>query len=316
VNELNTSDKLDLYSFRYLEVLLGRPRAELKDLASGAVRHYRPFLQKPKERPFARKITAPKKRWIDNPVNPLKMIQARILECILGQLILPEHLLGGIKGKSILENARLHLRGKYLLTIDIKNFFPSISPKHVQSVFRKLLNCSPDVSHLLTGLTTCRGRLPQGSSTSPLLANLVLSSFDSEVRAVCLANKVCYSSWVDDLAFSGNSVSQVVGPVIAVLANSGFRVSHRKIVLMGPTDRKLLNKLVLGKLVTVQKQYKARIRAGIHNLVCGKVGADGAEAYVESLKGSINYLGLFDPNKANKLRLRLLDACAKEHVLD
>jgi len=34
-------------------------------------------------------------------------------------------------------------------------------------------------------------------------------------------------------------------------------------------------------------------------------------AYVESLKGSINYLGLFDPERAGKLRLQLRDASAK-----
>ena len=33
-----------------------------------------------------------------------------------------------------------------------------------------------------------------------------------------------------------------------------------------PGDREVLNKLLLGKFVTVQKQYIARIRAGIHNL--------------------------------------------------
>jgi hypothetical protein len=34
-------------------------------------------------------------------------------------------------------------------------------------------------------------------------------------------------------------------------------------------------------------------------------------AYVESLKGSINYLELFDPERASKLRLQLRDASAK-----
>jgi len=167
VNELSASDSLNLYSLRYLEILLGRSRAELRDLASGAVRYYKPFLQKPKARPFARKITAPKKRWIDNPIDPLKMIQARIQERLLARLILPEHLLGGVKGKSILENAKLHFGGKYLVTIDIKNFFPTITPRQVQAVFRRLLNCSPDVSRLLTGLTTCRGRLPKELRLAP-----------------------------------------------------------------------------------------------------------------------------------------------------
>src|SRR6266849_3357333 len=75
--------------------------------------------------------------------------------------------------------------------------------------------------------------------------------------------------------------------------------------------RKLLNKLVLGKIVTVQKQYRNRIRAGIHNLVCGRVKHRDAGAYVVSLNGSINYLGLFDPKKAIKLRGQLKDAVDK-----
>gem|GEM_PF-5341043 len=106
-------------------------------------------------------------------------------------------------------------------------------------------------------------------------------------------------------------MSQVVGPVVSVLMRAGFRVSHRKIVLMGPRDRKLLNNLVLGKVVTVQKQYRSRVRAGIHNLEGGKVMVYEVGAYVESLKGSINYLGLFDPERAGKLRLQLRDASAK-----
>jgi hypothetical protein len=80
---------------------------------------------------------------------------------------------------------------------------------------------------------------------------------------------------------------------------------------MGPSDRKLLNNLVLGKVVAVQKQYRSRVRAGIHNLACGRVMACEVGAYVESLKGSINYLGLFDPKRATKLRLQLRDASSK-----
>jgi len=307
-NRLNAGATLDLYSLAYVEALLGRSRGELKDLAHHATRYYKPFLWKPKERWFAKREEPPKKRWIDNPIDPLKMIQSRIHERILSPLVLPEHLLGGVHGKSIGDNARLHLQARCLVTIDIKNFFPSVAPKQVQSVFRKLLNCSPDVSYLLTGLTTCRDRLPQGAPTSPLLANLVLSSFDREIRSVCRENAICYSSWIDDLAFSGNSVREIIGPVISVLMKAGFRVAHRKIEIMGPGDRKILNKLVLGRFVTVQKQYKRQIRAGIHNLVWGKVGDEDVGAYIVSLRGSINYVRLFDPGKANRMEQQLESA--------
>jgi RNA-directed DNA polymerase len=306
---LNASVRLDLYSLRGLEFLLGRSRTELRDLSSNAVRHYEPFPLKPKPRWFAKDTKPPKKRWIDHPVDPLKAIQSRIQERLLSRLILPEHLLGGVRGKSIVHNARLHLGARYLVTIDIKNFFPSVRPAQVRNVFRKILNCSPDVSHLLTGLTTCRGRLPQGAPTSPLLANLVLSSFDGEIRNVCEKNRICYSTWIDDLAFSGDSAANVVGPVIGLLMEAGFRVSHQKVRRMGPGERKILNNLVLGKFVTVQKQYKSRIRAGIHNLRCGRIPRHETGAYIEGLRGCIGYLRLFDTKRASALELQLAMAC-------
>lgn len=294
---------------RQLEVLLGRSRLDLRDLASKAIHFYKPFLLKTAPRKFAKKVEPIKKRWIDNPIDPLKAIQSRVHERILSPLLMPEHLLGGVKGKSIWENAQLHLGARCLVTIDIKNFYPSITPSHVRSVFQKTLNCSTSVAILLTGLTTCRGRLPQGAPTSPLLANLVLSSFDGEIRSVCNEHKIHYSSWVDDLAFSGDSPVQVIEPVIATLGKAGFHVSHRKIKRMGPGDRKVLNNLLLGKFVTIRKQYRARIRAGIHNFKCGRVPAGEAGAYFESLKGNIGYLRLFDPKKATNLEQCLRDTC-------
>lgn len=316
MSELSTASaivdaSLDLYSVRQLAYLLGRSRAELEDLALKAVRFYEPFPLKAKQRWFARNIKPPKKRWIDHPVDPLKAIQSRIQERLLCRLVLPEHLLGGVKGKSIVHNARMHLGARCLVTIDIKNFFPSVTPNQIRNVFRTVLNCSPQISYLLTGLTTCRGRLPQGAPTSPLLANLVLSSFDSGIRSICGENGIRYSTWIDDLAFSGNSVSGIIEPVVATLMRSGFRVSHHKTKYMGPGDRKVLNNLVLGKFVTVQKQYRSRIRAGIHNLRSGQVPTHDIAAYVEGLRGSIGYLRLFDPRRAEAMLLALRTVCGE-----
>ena len=74
---------------------------------------------------------------------------------------------------------------------------------------------------------------------------------------------------------------------------------------MGPGGRKILNKLVLGRFVTVQREYLSRIRAGIHNLRCGKVAPAEVYGYVESLKGNISYLRLFDVKKADRFQARL-----------
>jgi hypothetical protein len=86
---------------------------------------------------------------------------------------------------------------------------------------------------------------------------------------------------------------------------AGFNVSHQKIKVMGPGKRKILNKLVLGRFVTVQKQYVSRIRAGIHNLKCGKVTTPELDDYAERLEGSIGYLRLFDTEKARRFQEQL-----------
>jgi RNA-directed DNA polymerase len=296
---------LDLYSFRHLEFLLGFSRVQLRDLSNHAPTHYRPFYKEPKVRPFARRAIAKKKRLIDNPTGVLKQVQRRINQMLLRPLLLPEHLLGGVPGKCIRDNAYLHLGAPCIVTVDIKKFFPSITPLQIYHVWRKHLNCSPRIAALLTRLTTLRGYLPQGSPTSTLLANLVLSGVDCGIRAECDAAEIRYSSWVDDLAFSGPKAREIIQSVVSTLMRAGFRLSHQKIKVMGPGHRKTLNKLVLSKFVSVERTYMSRIRAGIHNLKVGKVPSAEIAVYVRSLEGSINYVYLMQPQKAARLHSQL-----------
>jgi len=107
---------------------------------------------------------------------------------------------------------------------------------------------------------------------------------------------------VDDLAFSGLKAREIIQNVVTTLMLAGFRVSHQKIKVMGPGDRKTLNKLVLSKFVSVERKYMSRIRAGIHNLQVGSVPSGEVAVYIRSLEGSINYVHLMQPRQAAKLR--------------
>jgi RNA-directed DNA polymerase len=301
-------ESLDLYSFRHLEFLLSFSRAQLRELSGHAAKFYKPFYKEPKIRPFARRPVSNKKRLIDNPKGMLKIVQKRINQRLLKPLLLPEHLLGGVPGKCIRDNAFLHLGSPCIVTLDIKKFFPSITPLQIHRVWRLRLNCSPRIAALLTRLTTFRGYLPQGAPTSTLLANLVLSSADCGIKAACEAAGIRYSSWVDDLAFSGPKAREVVQQVVSALMRAGFRLSHKKIKVMGAGDRKTLNKLVLSRFVSVERKYLSQIRAGIHNLRVGRVLDTELALYIRSLEGSINYVHLMQPQKAAKFRSQLTAA--------
>src|ERR1700680_588070 len=143
---------LDLYSFRYLTVQLGFSRSQLLDLSAHAGGYYKPFPKQAKVRPFAHDVTPHKKRLIDNPTGLLKVVQSRIEGRLLARLAIPEHLLGGVRGKTIKENAALHFGAPFIVTVDIKNFFPSITPVQIYSVWNRTLNCSPEIAEILTKL--------------------------------------------------------------------------------------------------------------------------------------------------------------------
>jgi RNA-directed DNA polymerase len=302
--------QLDLYSLGYLEVLLGLDREELKDVTAHAGRFYNPFPKGPKVRPFPRKtVDSNKIRIIDNPVEPLKSVQDRIHLRLLKTLVLPEHLLGGMPGRTIRHNVLLHAGSKVLVTIDIKSFFPSISAKKIFHVWRDLLNCSPHIANILTKLTTRNNHLPQGAPTSTLLANLVLAGLDGPIRAACAAKSVRYSSWVDDLAFSGNDdVREIMTFVIHILNRSGFSVKHRKICVMGSGSRKVLNNILLNKVPALGRERLDGIRSGIHKLLAGQVSAERRASYLDSLRSKIAFVKHINASKAARLEGQLATA--------
>src|SRR6202035_43946 len=174
--------RLDITSFTKLEFLLGISRTSLQSAAFRADTLYSPFPKPERARPFQKKFKHNKVRLIDNPIEPLRTIQKRIQSRLLASLQLPFYLCGGVKGRTTVDNVTMHLGAPVVLTVDVKDFFPSIHNHMVYKVWTNLLGCSAEIASLLTRLTTRMHYLPQGSSTSTMLANLVIFSIDEPIR--------------------------------------------------------------------------------------------------------------------------------------
>jgi RNA-directed DNA polymerase len=303
---------LDLYSIGKLETIRGYTRDHLRRIAAIAGSCYRPFQQTKKPKPFQKARLLKKVRMIDNPSSELKAIQRAINTKLLRPLEFPLCVCGGVKGRSVADNIKLHVGARVLVTLDIRKFFPSVCSRQIYAVWHHELNCSPRISALLTRLTTFERRLPQGAPTSTLLANLVLLRAGQEIWNKCHRESVVYSSWVDDLAFSGDNARAVIQTAVEALAPAGFAVSHNKLKICGPGERKMLTGRMLARFISVHPERLARIRSGIHKLKTGEVAPEERAGYIRSLEGQIGYIANIIPHKGIRLKVTLETAQAQQ----
>ncbi len=167
-------------------------------------------------------------RVINPPKEELKSIQKRINKYLIENIRMPEYAYGGIKHKDNIRNARYHKGQKYVFQTDLKDFFPYKTHKHVYKMFVRV-GFSPDVSSLLTKLTTYKGHLPQGAPTSTTIANLVFMPIGLALQALAEREGLRFTTFVDDLTLSSQTdFKHIVPEIIEIITSSGFKISQGK----------------------------------------------------------------------------------------
>ena len=151
----------------------------------------------------------PKKNGIDmrnitSPCHTLKKAQTRILRLLEG-INRPDWLMSGEKGKSYITNAKYHSINPYCLTADISSFYDNCTREYVYSFFKNKLQCSPDVSKILTDLVTWDNGIPTGTPTSQLIAYYAYEDMFFAINELSQSYGLTFSLYVDDMTFSGNS---------------------------------------------------------------------------------------------------------------
>ncbi|MFA5135882.1 MAG: reverse transcriptase family protein [Patescibacteria group bacterium] len=242
-------DVFGVVSVRKCEYILGEEIQQLERIARNVDPYYNPFQKKK-----GKKI-----RQIDNPRGELKLIQSKIKDRILSKLSLPENMLGGVKGKSIKDNACIHKDQKVVVNIDLKNCFPNISHKMIFAIYRNVLCYSTKLSSLLTKLTTYEGHLPQGSPASTILANLALIPLYNSIKEYTDFHKLNMSMWVDDITVSGDYADNHLMQIVKMVQNHCFSLSNGKINIMkhGMKKPQIVTGLAVNKTVGIPKEKMA-----------------------------------------------------------
>lgn len=261
------------------------------------------------------KFTIPKRdgseRFIYAPNEELKFIQKKLnakLCSVIEEYKTKNNIKSNIshgfeKGKGIFTNASVHRKKKYILTVDIKDFFNEFKFVRVKGFFEKsrMFNFSTEEAMLIAQLVCFKGSLPQGAPTSPVVANLIFNIVDMRIINLARKYKLNYSRYADDLTFSTNyesfkSKSDDFMKELSLLVNrSGFELKPEKTRMKQKSERQMVTGLTVNSKVNAHRKYIKKTRAMADSLFKnGKITLDGRKINLTQLEGRFNFLDYID----------------------
>ena len=265
-------------------------------------------------------------RQVSSPVHRLKYLQRLLHESLakIGGESGAVH--GFVKGKSIVTNASNHAARNYVLNLDLEDFFPSITRERIYGRLRRgPYILEPKIAHLIASLATdSESRLPQGSPSSPTIANAVASRLDSDMIRLCRSYGCWYTRYADDITISTSrnrlawqiarypstrgTIPVVLGDALVdVIEDNGFRVNHTKTRLQYKSSRQMCTGLIVNTdRVSPPRKYIRKTRSTLHHWSVGgwnEAGGvvtskenrrrfDDRLAFTNHVKGKINYIGM------------------------
>lgn len=283
-----------IFDFRHLSLLLNVNEYDLASIVNSPNSYYRTF-DIPKKKGGFRTITAPH--------SSLKNIQKWIYYNILNNIKIHGCAHGFAPSKSILTNANVHINQKYLLKIDLKDFFPSIPMSYVLQLF-KSLGYTSKVAFYLSSLCCYDGCLAQGSPVSPVISNVIAKHLDRRLYRIAKKYNLKYSRYADDIAFSGECISvKFIEYVKGIITDCGFLVNDNKIRLYKEYGNKILTGLSLATGVPrLPRDYRRSLEKELFYI--NKYGIKGhishnkirTSNYLESILGKVRYWLMIEPN--------------------
>lgn len=152
-------------------------------------------------------------RLINAPNKELKLIQRRLANELYEYhtRLNKDKQINGVsqafeKGKSIFTNAKIHRKKRFIINVDLENFFDNIHFGRVRGylIKNKDFQLSEEVATVIAQLTCFKGSLPQGAPTSPIISNYICNIFDLRIIKLAKKYKLNYTRYADDLTFSTN----------------------------------------------------------------------------------------------------------------
>lgn len=168
-------------------------------------------------------------------------------------------------------NALKHIGYEYTLTMDLEDFFDSVTPEHLPETLR-FPECFPD------------GAARQGLPTSTALANIAACKMDAEIIAMLPQNKnilnrvidlfndgitrIEYTRYADDMTLSCDSLERLqslANIVPNIAARHGFKIKARKTKFQAArAGRRIITGVAVDSKLHPTRRTRRKLRAALH----------------------------------------------------
>lgn len=212
------------------------------------------------------------------PVNALKSVQRKLLRAIVYWGGSSRSAFGFVSRRSIVDHAKLHRRKRWVLCLDLKDFFPAIHFGRVRGMFMAAPFAFEEQLATCLAQICCHDNfIPQGAPTSPAISNIICLSLDRILKKICREQRCSYSRYADDICISSNlgsvpfglayeheGVWSVGDLVRNAITECGFEVNEKKTRLKFQRDQQLVTGLVVNKNVAMPRKWRRQLRVILH----------------------------------------------------
>lgn len=282
-----------------------KTRNELADYIGVSRKHLSYILFIKKTENLYQTFDIPKKsggvRHIHAPKKELKQIQRKLADALYEyeEKIGAENKINKNishafeKQKSFITNAKVHRNKRFVINIDLKDFFDSFHFGRIRGYFIKNKNyeLSEEVATTIAQIACYNSRLPQGAPSSPIITNIICNIFDMRLLNLSRKYKLNYTRYADDLTFSTNDKNFLIKEkvffedLLKEITRAGFNINSKKTRIQYKDSHQEVTGIVVNKKLNVNKNYYKQTRAMAQQLY--KTG----EFFIDKeLKGTVNQL--------------------------
>ena len=170
---------------------------------------------------------------------------------------------------NILENAKLHCNKKFVLNIDLKDFFPSIKGKQILALFQSpIFDFDEKIALMLAMICTYKGALPIGAPTSPVISNFICLQLDAALSEAAERFGLTYSRYADDLTFSCNETinNEMISELRSIITGQGFEINEGKFRITHKQAKQSVTGITVNKKPNVDRKLLKKVRAMLHDM--------------------------------------------------